>query len=129
MRRIHTAAVVLATSVGFVASSMALPIQDMQAPIAPKQSAGTILTQNLTSDEEQKLGIPRNSANPDYRRGRGIPSEDYRRGRGGAWEVEQGMGRRYGGYESRLAICQERAHRRGLDGREFRRFVRYCLDR
>jgi hypothetical protein len=82
--------VVLAASVGFVASSMALPTQDMQAPVAPKQSVGTILSPGLPSDVEQKLGIPRNSANPEYRGCRGIPSEDYRRGRG--WDVERGWG-------------------------------------
>jgi hypothetical protein len=77
--------------------------------------AGPVSAQNLPSDVEQKLGIPPNSANPGSRNQRDI------------YRYERGDRSSYA--EDRLARCQRRADRRGLDGREFRRFVRYCMDR
>jgi hypothetical protein len=78
--------------------------------------AAQAAAQSLPSDVEQKLGIPRNSANP------GGPYYGRR------FEYRERRGERTYA-EDRLARCQWRAHQRGLDGWEFRRFVRYCMDR
>jgi len=68
--------------------------------------------QNLPSDVEQRMGIRPNSANPERDRG------DRYEGRG-----------RYSYDDDRLARCQSRAHRRGLAGGHFRRFVLDCMER
>jgi hypothetical protein len=81
--------------------------------------AAQATAQDLPSAVERELGIPRNSANPGgplYHRRHELLERLERRGE-----------RTYAG--DRLDRCQWRAHRRGLDGWEFRRFVRYCMDR
>jgi hypothetical protein len=77
--------------------------------------AAQATAQNLPSGVEQQLGIPPNSANP------GGPYY-------GRFEYRERRGERTFA-DDRLARCQSRAHRRGLDGWEFRRFMRYCMDR
>jgi hypothetical protein len=122
--RMVRAATLIAVSVGFVSGAMARSTQDMETPLVPERPAAIRLSQGLPSDVEQRLGIPPNSANRGYRGRGGIPSDveqQMRRRQFGDWGV-------FGG-DDRLARCQARAHRRGLDGREFRRFVRYCMDR
>jgi hypothetical protein len=117
--------------------------------------AGSALSQGLPSDVENKLGLRKNAspaeverALADYQRsGRRLSSDTEQKLR--AWlrqrsDVDQ---RRAGpsdrGWEGprrrlddddldgddRLARCERRAERRGLDGREFARYVRSCLQR
>jgi hypothetical protein len=84
--------------------------------------AAQAAAQNLPSDVEQKLGIPRNSANPGYR-GDGYERRryEYREPRG------QSGGRTYA--EDRLERCGQRANQRGLGGRDFQNYVVQCMDR
>jgi hypothetical protein len=92
-----------------------------QGPTVPDAVRNTPprLSQNLPSDVEQKLGIRPNSANRDRR---GV---EYR------YNGPGGPGGAFGGpgYRDRRDQCERRALQRGLDGREFRRFVRWCMDR
>jgi hypothetical protein len=88
------------------------------------------LSQNLPSDIEQRMGIRPNSANRD-RRG-GVPSDWEQRGyrRGGVPSNWEQHGYRAGPrFSDRRHYCEQRALRRGLDGWEFRRYVRYCVER
>jgi hypothetical protein len=117
---------------------------------------GPALGQGLPSDVEQKLGLRKNAspaeverALSDYQRsGRRLPSDTEQKLR--IWLSQQRAGpgrpgdfsgppRRYDrdydrrsyerGYEDLRDRCERRAERRGLDGRDFRRYVRDCLDR
>jgi hypothetical protein len=117
---------VSALCAGFTGTVTARTIQDMDGALTPERPAATRLSQNLPSELEQRLGIRPNSANPEYRRGRGVPS-DFEQRRG----YRRGYGDGYGGgYRGEGAErCEGLAYRRGLVGREFRRFVRYCMER
>jgi hypothetical protein len=112
--RIVCAAAAAALLVGLALPAQASP-PSTQGPDVPgaAQSNSLRLSQNLPSDLEQILGIRPNSANTD---GRGVRS---------------GLGDSFGGpaYRDRRDHCGRRALQRGLDGREFRRYVRWCLDR
>jgi len=83
--------------------------------------AAPAAAQNLPSDVEQKLGIPRNSANPGYR-GDGYERRyEYREPRG------QYGGRSYA--DDRGNRCGWLANQRGLQGREFQNYVIRCMER
>jgi hypothetical protein len=111
--RIVCAAAAAALLVGLALTAQA-SAPSSQGPNVPAASGNTQLrlSQNLPSDVEQRRGIPPNSANRDRRGGPGgFAGEPRYRDR------------------DRLGHCERRAHQRGLDGREFRRYVRWCLDR
>jgi hypothetical protein len=119
--------VVSALCVGFIAPATAHTIQGVDGPPTSERPAATRLSQNLPSEVEQRQGIRPNSANPERRgggRGGGYEGER-RRGYGGGYEVERRRG--YGGPD--VDRCEGIAYQRGLVGRDFRRFVRYCMER
>jgi hypothetical protein len=127
-----------------VAQASAPPAPGAHAPLVSAGSSAIRLSQGIPSDVEQKLGIPPNaSRRHDVERryrGRGLPSD-----------VEQKLGirrnvpsdheqrrRHYGRsdrgwagppvyFDDRRAQCERRAHRRGLYGYEFARYVRWCV--
>jgi hypothetical protein len=129
MRMVVTALAAALAAGGLVAAQAAVPPTPI--PDAPVLSGNQPLrlSQGLPSDVEQRMGIRPNSANRD-RRG-GVPSDWEQHGRRGGvpsdWEQH---GYRAGPrFSDRRHYCEQRALRRGLDGREFQRFVRYCVDR
>jgi hypothetical protein len=83
--------------------------------------AAQAAAQNLPSDVEQKLGIPRNSANQGYR------GDGYER----RYEYREPRGQYSGQARSdeRLEYCGRRANQRGLGGRDFQNYVVQCMER
>ena len=142
MRMVPTA-LVAALAAGLVASAQAA-VPPMPTPNMPAVSGNqpVRLSQGLPSDVEQRMGIRPNSGNRD-RRG-GVPSDWEQRNRRGGVPSDWEQRSRRGGvpsdweqhgyragprFSDRRHSCEQRALRRGLDGREFRRFVHYCMDR
>jgi hypothetical protein len=109
---------------GFIGPAGARTIHDSDSLPTAERAAAMRLSQNLPSNVEQQLGIRPNSANPGHDRGGGR--------RGGRYEVEQRRGyggRGYRGVSPEVDRCEGIAAQRGLVGRDFSRFVRYCLER
>ena len=121
-------AAVVAALVTSLAPAAQASVSSMPNPTPPSSSENhpLRLAQGIPSDVEQRRGIRPNSANRDNRGG--VPSDWEQHGYGRRnvpSNVEQ-HGYRYG---DRRSYCEQRGLRHGLDGREFRRFVRDCMDR